>query len=387
MNIGFDFRMGGTAHGGIGRYAFELLKAELQIDKEDRFFVFYNDTVVVDDLRTLDEHVNVELVKVRARHYSLAEQTSFLKVLQGMSLDVMHFPNFNHPILYKKPFVVTIHDMVHHRLSGHKKSRWLYFQGYKYEMQHALLASKAILVPSNSSKQEVLNYFAGVTNKISVIYEGASLQAVSEASVERVKRQYLLTRPYFLFVGTLERKKNIVGLARGFDKLLEKYNLDVDLVFAGKVDTHYPEEKLKALEVKHSNHIVFTGYVNDEDLAALYQGAHAYTNASVNEGFGLPGVEAMRFGLPMAVSNTPVFNEIYDDAAVYFDATSPDDIADKLRLLATDQQYYELLQEKAHFRGQLFDWERTAKETLSVLRAASGKQQVVPVAPDLLAQA
>jgi glycosyltransferase involved in cell wall biosynthesis len=344
--------------------------------------VFYNESVAPADLDVLDQSLNVELVKVTARHYSIAEQTVFLRVLNNTPVDVMFFPNFNHPIWYKKPFVVTIHDMVHHRISGHKKSRWLWFKAYQMEMEHAARGSRAIIAPSEAAKADIAHYFPEANNKISVVYEGAFLEEQPEELAARVKQQFLLTRPYFLFVGTLERKKNIVGLARGFDTLLEKYKLDVDLVYAGKVDAHYPEEKFKALEIKHKDHLVFTGYVEDDVLAALYQGAHAYVNASLNEGFGLPGVEAMRFGLPLAVANTPVFNEVYDNAAMYFDAQNPDDIAEQLRLLAVDRQYYEHKQELAIARSRFFDWHKTAQRTLDILKAASGKPEVIqaPVA-------
>ncbi|MBL8030983.1 MAG: glycosyltransferase family 4 protein [Candidatus Doudnabacteria bacterium] len=385
MNIGFDFRMGGTLNAGIGRYAFELLKAMLAIDPHDTFYVFYNESVAPADLDVLDQSLNVELVKVSARHYSIAEQTVFLRVLNNTPVDVMFFPNFNHPIWYKKPFVVTIHDMVHHRISGHKKSRWLWFKAYQMEMEHAARASRAIIAPSEAAKADIAHYFPEAMDKTSVVYEGAFLEEQPEELVEQVKQRFLLTRPYFLFVGTLERKKNIVGLARGFDVLLDKYKLDVDLVYAGKVDAHYPEEKFKALEIKHKDHLVFTGYVDDETLAALYQGAHAYVNASLNEGFGLPGVEAMRFGLPLAVANTSVFNEVYDNAALYFDARNPDDIAEQLRLLAVDRQYYEHKQEMAIARSRFFDWHKAAQKTLDIVRAASGKPIDLPVSATLLA--
>ncbi|MBP9686403.1 MAG: glycosyltransferase family 4 protein [Candidatus Doudnabacteria bacterium] len=381
MNIGFDFRMGGTRHGGIGRYVSELLRAMVTQAKNDRFIVFYNDQSDPTEIALLHEQVNVELVLVAARHYSIAEQTVFLRVLQQHALDVVHFPNFNHPIFYKRPFVVTVHDMVHHRISGHKKSRWLFFQAYKKEMEHAVVGSRAVIAPTEAAKADILSYFPDVAKKTQVIYEGTTLTEQSRQKVEAVKKQFLLRRPYFLFVGTLERKKNIVGLARGFEALREKYNLDVDLVFAGKADPHYPEEKFRALVGKHKDHIVFTGYVEDDTLAALYQGAHAYANASLNEGFGLPGVEAMHFGLPLAVANTAVFTEVYDDAAVYFDPTDPDDIANQLRLLATDKQFYEQKQERAVARARMFSWERAATETLTVLHGAANGSGVSPAIP------
>jgi glycosyltransferase involved in cell wall biosynthesis len=90
----------------------------------------------------------------------------------------------------------------------------------------------------------------------------------------------------------------------------------------------------------------------------------------------------MRFGLPLAVANTPVFNEVYDNAAMYFDAQNPDDIAEQLRLLAVDRQYYEHKQELAIARSRFFDWHKTAQRTLDILKAASGKPEAIqaPVA-------
>ncbi len=384
MNIGFDFRMGGTQHGGIGRYAFELLKALLAQNTTDAFFIFYNQTTLGEDLAVLQEFPFVTLVPSTARHYSVAEQVSFLRLLNSYPLDVVHFPNFNHPILYKKPFVVTVHDMVHHRLSGHKKSRLAHFYAYKKEMEHALFASRAVIAPSEAARADIAHYYPTVQRKVHVVYEGTTLAEQPLHSVAAVKKNFLLTRPYFLFVGTLERKKNIAALAQGFDLLLEKYHLDVDLVFAGKVDPHYPDEKFKVLASKYADHIVFTGYVDDAVLAALYQGAHAFVSASANEGFGLPGVEAMHFGLPLAVANTAVFTEVYDDAAVYFDAANPEDIAEQLRLLAQDKQFYESKQEKAVGRARNFRWEYAAEQTLQILKAAAGGTPQTPATTPLV---
>lgn len=373
MNIGYDFRLGGPKHAGLGRYAEELLLAMLEQDKDDHFFVIHNDSQERETLAKIDRHINTELVHVPARHYSLAEQVLLPLALRKLELDVILYPNFNHPIFDKTNFVVTIHDLVHHKISGHKKSRWLHFQAYKQIMKHAALKSKAIIAPSVAAKSDIASVYPTVEEKTAVIPEGISLKQQSDEFVKKVKHNFLLSRPYFLFVGTLERKKNTIGLARGFDTLIEKYKLDVDLVFAGKVDKHYPEIRQQTLDVKHKERIVFTGFVTDDELAALYQGAHCYVNASVNEGFGLPGVEAMQFGIPLAVSDTPVFNEVYDDAAVYFDPHSPDDIAEKLRLLATDKKFYETKQVAAANRSQFFSWDKAATETLALLKICAGK--------------
>lgn len=358
--------MGGSINSGIGRYSFELLMHMLSIKSGDKFTVFYHQqNSNPDDIKSLRQ-AGAELVPANFRHYSLAEQYSFPKLLSRHALDLMHFPNFNVPILYDKPFVVTIHDMVHHKISGHKKSRLWKFYAYKYIIEQAAKRAARIISVTEAAKEEIISYLNVSADKILVTYEApATLEHISP-HVTEVKRKYLLSRPYFLFVGTLERKKNIPMLTKGFDVFLSKYKFDMDLVIAGKIDGHYPEIKQQALDITHRNRLVFTDFVSDKDQAALYQAAYAFVSASLHEGFGLPGVEAMQYGLPLLASNTAVFNEVYDNAAIYFDPLDPDDIAEKMKLVASDQQFYKQMQDKSLARAQLFDWNKTARETLDI---------------------
>ena len=112
--------------------------------------------------------------------------------------------------------------------------------------------------------------------------------------------------------------------------------------------------------------LVFTGELDDDDLKAAYGGAYAFVSASLLEGFGLPGLEAMRFGLPLAVSNISVFNEIYGNGAIYFDPEKPESIAQCLNLLAQDRLYYMQVKKKALEWSKIFSWEKCAKETLEI---------------------
>lgn len=368
MKIGIDARMMGKRHGGIGRYVFELSKGLLNSQSGHEFWFFYNqDSVESEDLKAIKTLGAEKLIALNIRHYSLKEQLHFAKVLNSHNLDLVHFPNFNYPLLYKKPFVVTIHDMVHHKISGHKKSRLLQFYAYKKVMESAAKNSNAIITVSKASKTDIVKYLKINPEKIRVIYQGANLNtAVSQDYISSIKKRFLIKRPYFLFVGVLERKKNLISLTRGFDKFISSYGLDMDLVVVGRADPHYPDIRHKALDIKASDRLVFCGEVSDMELSALYAGSYAYTSASLYEGFGLPGVEAMRFGLPLAVSNIETFNEIYDNAAVYFDPLNTNDVAEKLHLLAKDTKFHEQLGLKSEERGRLFDWKKCAEETLKV---------------------
>ncbi|MFA5991693.1 MAG: glycosyltransferase family 1 protein [Candidatus Doudnabacteria bacterium] len=368
--IGLDIRIFGSRMGGIGRYALELFPRILSLDKENSYFLFYNKKSADPmELKVFQQFKNAQLVETNARHYSFAEQTSFLKLLNKYNLDLVHFPNFNVPYFYKKPFVTTIHDMVHHKISGAKKSRLLHFMAYTKIIEAAAKNSRAIITVSEYSKNDIVKYLNVPAEKIYVTYEGSSLNtAVEEELVNEVKKRYLLKRPYILFVGVLERKKNVVNLTRGFDYFLQKYKADMDLVVVGKADSHYPEIKHKALDIKNTSRLVFTGQVEEGELRALYKGAYCFATASLHEGFGLPGVEALSFGLPLLASNIPVFNEIYDNACVYFDPLDPKDIGEKMHLLSRDGKFYGQIQEKSFARSLLFNWDKTVSETLNIYR-------------------
>ncbi len=371
MRIGFDFRMGGSINAGIGRYSFELLQAILNQNNGDHeFIVFYNEfNSTESDLDKL-EKLGAKLVPANYRHYSLSEQLIFAGQLKKQNLDLMHFPNFNVPVLYNKPYVVTIHDMVHHKISGHKKSRiWKYY-AYEYIISKAAHKAKQVITVTESAKNEIIKYLDIPPEKISVTYEAPASHDVKPAELNKIKERYLLSRPYFLFVGTLERKKNIQMLTKAFDLFLSKYKFDMDLVLAGKVDQHYPEVKQQALDISHRNRLVFTGYIEDDEQAALYQGAYAFVTASLHEGFGLPGLEAMRYGVPVLAANTSVFNEVYDNGAIYFDPLNPEDIAEQMKLIASDVQFHAQMQQKSVARVQLFDWQQTAEKTLEVYKQA-----------------
>ncbi len=358
----------GRLHGGIGRYVFELASRIPKLDGQNFYFLFFNPNQSdPGELSQLKKLPNTKLVNAKFRHYSFGEQTLFLRLLNKFKLDLIHFPNFNVPIFYKRPFVVTIHDVVHHKISGAKKSRLPYFLAYKRVITTAIKKSKNVITVSEASKEDIQNYFKIPSEKIKVIYEASFLSPeLSQEQASEVKDKYLIKRPYFLFVGVLERKKNITGLTKGFDNFLFKYKYDMDLVIAGKADPHYPEIKFQAMEIKHKDRLIFTGGVDDEDLAALYQNAFAFVSASLHEGFGLPGVEALTFGLPLIVSNIKVFNEIYDNAAIYFEPNNPADIAEKMNLLVNDGLFYNKLQEDALKRSLIYSWENTARETINV---------------------
>ncbi len=164
----------------------------------------------------------------------------------------------------------------------------------------------------------------------------------------------------------MERKKNLLNLVKAFDILKDKFNLNVQLVLAGKADPHYPEIQEQVKEIKYRKDLILTGVVSEKEKYALYKGAEAFVSGSLFEGFGLPGVEAMSLGIPLVVSNTEVFNEVYDNGAIYFDPHDPEDMAQKINFLLSDEKYRALIANNAYTRAQYFSWDLAARRTLEV---------------------
>lgn len=373
MRIGFDYRLGGSINAGIGRYSFELLKTMLEQNRGDEFVVIYNQNNVLAEDLAVFEALGAKLVPTKIRHYSLAEQLWLPKILKSLKLDLMHFPNFNVPVYCPVPYVVTIHDVVHHKISGHKRGRVWKFRAYKYVIENAAKKARLILTVTEFAKKEIVQYLNVSADKVQVIYEAMGSRPEKITPAQSLKKKFLLSRPYILFVGTLERKKNLPFLAKAFDLFLSKYNYDMDLVITGKTDLHYPEIRQQMLQVGRANRMVFTGFVSDADQAGLYEGAYAFITPSLHEGFGLPALEAMRYGVPVLAANTEVFNEVYDNAAIYFDPTDLNDLADNLNLLVSDQPFYTRMSLLGKERSAMFDWQETAQQTLSAYHSVFHK--------------
>jgi glycosyltransferase involved in cell wall biosynthesis len=363
MKIGIDLRMGDPEY-GIGRYGLELTKALLEADKENRYVLFVRD-VMKFRKAGFEHYSNARLVEANYRHYSIAEQVVFPMLLLRQDLDLMHFLNFNVPLAYRKPYVVTIHDVVHVRLPGNKRRRVFHRIAMRTVLQSAADHAKRVLTVSQFSKREIVDVLKTPAYKIDVIYEAATPVTTNESDTIAARQRFGINKPYVLFVGVMERKKNLISLARGFDMLKEKYQQNIQLVIAGKKDVHYPEIANSIKAITYGKDVILTGVVSDREKYSLLKGSLAFVSASLFEGFGLPGLEAMSVGVPLVVANTDVFNEVYDNGAIYFDPVDPSDIAQKLFFILNDEKYRAQVANHAYVRAQSFSWHRAALQTLA----------------------
>lgn len=369
MRIGIDCRMFKSSFTGIGRYTFELVKNLQKLDTTNEYILFFNDP---EYSAFTPSQPNFKKVLVNAEHYSMSEQTKFLRILNKQHLDLMHFTHFNAPILYKKPFVVTIHDITHTLFPGRKMKSLPYRLAYQKVIKSAIQKSKKIIAVSNNTKQDLETIFHAPAEKIHTIYEGANeefRQLTDEVRAEYTKiinDKYGITKPYLLYTGVHRYHKNLVRLIQAF-KLLTANHPDLKLVITGKDDPLYPEVNEEVFHQSVQGKVIFTGLVPEDDLIALYNLSLAYVFPSLYEGFGLPILEAMQCGTVVCASNVSSIPEIAGEKnAVFFDPLNPEDMAAKIEGAIADPALQWKLIQNGFARVKDFSWEKMARELLAL---------------------
>lgn len=366
MKIGLDLRMIGGGS-GISRYITELTHSILSLDKTNQYVLFFRGADKSADYR----QYNHKIVIADIPHYSFAEQTKFLGVLNKEKLDLVHFPHFNVPVFYKKPFVVTIHDLTHTLFPGRKKSRILHRLAYNLVFNSAIFKAKKIIAVSNATKSAILEHFSVDPNKISVVYEGFSSKYFMVDKLDafnKVSNRFGITKPYILYVGEWRRYKNLPMLAKAFQKLIDK-GLDMELVLTGNPDPYYPEIKATVYQIRSRERIIAPGRVPDEELNLLYNGTTLFVLPSLIEGFGLPPLEAAASGVPVACSDIAALREIMGQGAEYFDPNNLNNMVDVLYKLLMDEKRIEELANLALSRSKHFSWKKAGSETIKVYQS------------------
>lgn len=349
---------------GIDRYISELTHEIFKLDKKNSYVLFFRDA----DKSTGYKDYGHKIVVTGIGHYSYAEQTRLPQILNREKLDLVHFPHFNVPLFYRKPFVATIHDLTHTQIPGKKKSRWYKRMAYNIVIAHAVKSARKIIAVSQNTKNEIMEYFKVPSGKIQVIYEGANqnFKMINKRDAfDYVSNRFGIAKPYILYVGVWRRYKNVESLSQAFDRLKEK-NPGYQLVLAGESDPFYPEIKDKIMNIKHNADLKVLGRVPDEDLPYLYNAADLFVLPSTSEGFGLTLLEAANCGVPVACSDIPVLREIMGNGAEYFDPKNIENIADVISGILANPHRSEELANLGLSRTKHFSWKKAAEETIKL---------------------
>lgn len=226
---------------------------------------------------------------------------------------------------------------------------------------------------SESTKADICHYYSINPEKIFIIPPAPSKEIfhpISDKTIlENMKQKFNIDAPYILSLATIEPRKNISFLVDAFIKMIKQNpSFTHKLVLCGAKGWGFDRlfEKVK----EYQNRIVVTGFVQDQDLAALYSGAEFFVYPSLYEGFGLPPVEAMSCKVPVIVSDRSSLPEVVDDAGLYVDPSNVDDLVEQMTLLVEDENLRRQLSEKGYQQAQSFNWEKSAKSAKQAFESA-----------------
>ncbi|MDD4351728.1 MAG: glycosyltransferase family 1 protein [Candidatus Gracilibacteria bacterium] len=369
MRIGIDTRMYSPKFTGIGRYVKELIDHITKLDTENEYILFFNDE---EYSQYMAPNARVSKRRVKAKHYSLAEQTSFTKALNTEELDLVHFTHFNAPILYKKPSIVTLHDLTLTKFPDEERSNFVKKFGYQMTIKNIVQKAKRIITVSANTKEDTVQYLGAKIEKIKVIYEGVGSEfkpIQDAAALSAVKQKYGITKPFFLYVGAWRKHKNLVMLVKAFNLFKNSHGLDYQLVIAGGNQDQNSEVLKTIQDFGLKAHIVTPGYIDDLDLPALYSAATAFTFPSLYEGFGLPILESMACGTATLLANSSSMPEVAgQDNAIFFDPNSMEQIAENMYKIVTDEALRTSLEQKGLERAKQFTWQKMAEQTLAIYK-------------------
>lgn len=371
---------------GFGRFTRELLAALIEVDTQNEY-LFFADGQTAATCTFPSEAALVPARTDRAAtdaasssgRRSFRDVWALTRTVLAQDLDLFFFPAVYsyYPILNRVKIVLTIHDVIADHHPGETFPNWKLKYFWKLKQRVALFQTDQLLTVSKYSKRSIGDYFGVPAPRISVITEGP--HAAFEPLPDGDLMNEVLTRHgleaderFLLYVGGISPHKNLGTLVEAFHDLIkDEGQADLKLVLVGDYaddafHSDYPRLKAQIEAFDLEERVHFTGFVPDKDLAYLYNAASLLCFPSLEEGFGLPAVEAMACGTPVVASNRGSLPEIVGDAGRLFDPTSPRELQTVLKKVLSRPSLQDEMQQRGLARAEQFTWERAAEQTIDV---------------------
>jgi glycosyltransferase involved in cell wall biosynthesis len=364
MKIAFDLRRIGNP--GIGRYMKCLVEAITAQAPENQYLL-----ILPPDGQNLVDAPEAAKICPRLKYYSLREQVELPRILRRHKVDLLHSPHFLLPLLRPCPSVATIHDVIYLACPQDLPSRSGRFY-YRAMMNACARMATRIITDSEHSRKEIVRYLRPDPEKIDVIYPGVDpgFHSVTEVmQLEAVRCRFGIDREFILSVGIYKLRKNHAGLLRAFQSCLAN-GMQAQLVIAGPMAEGEAGLRRLASELGVAEQVIFTGFVDDADLRALYSAARIYVCPSLYEGFGFTVLEAMACGAPVVCARATSLPEVAGKAALYFDPHDLGEMARQLVRVFSDDALRASLIEQGQQNLQRFNWAETTRQTLAVYHRA-----------------
>jgi glycosyltransferase involved in cell wall biosynthesis len=364
----------GYRQAGVSRYTEHLLRWLPTVAPDDQFVVFASRSATdggredrfPPSLSWALSRFPTERPEVRIAW----EQTVGPIALQRQRVDLVHGPVNISPLLVRSPSVVTVHDLaflVYPEQYPGAKQRYLNLM-----TSLSVRRAKRIIAVSDSTRADIVRYYGVHPERVVVVPNGVDPDFAPVSDPDRLKalrERHRLPEHFILFVGTLQPRKNLVGLLRAYARV--KDEVAWPLVVVGAPGWLYESVFHEAHWLGIADRIIFAGYAEPDALPLWYSAATVFVYPSLYEGFGLPLLEAMACGTPVITSATSSLPEVAGDAAICVNPTDVAALASALERLIQQPALHAELRERGLARAREFSWERTARETAEVYRRAS----------------
>jgi len=309
----------------------------------------------------------LKVKKITAKYeipiYSLREQLALPYYYKKLKADFIHYPNFNSSFCPSIPFVVTICDLIYYLFPEACPNKLGHLYA-KAMLRHSAKKSKSIITISSFSKNDIIKYLGVPEAKVNPMYIGVNQEYHPVEPAKDLLKKYHIRGKYILYLGNHEHRKNIVGLIKAYFK--SECRKDYYLVIGGKKDLRRKEiyEIIDRLAI--GERVVFTGYIQQEDIPALYSAADLFVFPSFYEGFGLPPLEAMACGTPVVCSNAASLPESVGDAAIMVEPEEIETLAGAMDRVLENESIQKHLIARGFEQAKKFSWENTARATIKV---------------------
>lgn len=352
---------------GTELYSARLIEYLAKIDTSNTYYL-YTPTPPAGELAKLPKNFVWKVIPFKKLWTHIRLPIALLQDKPDVLFVPAHVLPFFSPV---KKTVTTIHDIA----SEVFPEAYTTFQRWYFRVttKRALASVSAIITPSQSTKNDLVRIFQAPGSKTHVIWLGFDQDRFGKPV--KLSSTIKELQPYFLMLGRLEKRKNTVKAIQAFVQLRQETLQEDDaeirpkLVLIGKPGFGYEEVEMAIAQVPQNlqKDIIRPGYLSDDEVAEYMAGATAFLYPSLYEGFGIPVLEAMSAGIPVITSDTSANPEVADDAAVYVDPQSADELAQVMKIFATDELSRTEIAKKGKERIKAFSWEKMARETLAIL--------------------
>jgi glycosyltransferase involved in cell wall biosynthesis len=373
LHIAIDAHSVGAQLGGNESYATNLIEALAEIDQTNRYTIYVTKKAALD--RFLRRWPNFE-VKLTLPHTPLVRiPLTLSRELRRHPVDLLHV-QYTAPPFTPCPVVTTIHDLAFEHLpETFKRRSWMQL---RLTVRRTARRAARIITVSEYSRQDIIRTYGIAPERITVTPEAASARfspITNETELSRIRERYGIQSDYILSLSSIQPRKNLVRLIEAYS-CLRRMRPEVKLpklVLAGKRGWLESETFRAAKHSEFSSDILFTGYVADAALPALYSGAICFIYPSYFEGFGLPVVEAMQCGVPVITGNRTSLPEVVGKAGLLFDPFDNSKLVEAMTRILDSPDLRADLREQGLKRAAGFTWQTTARLTLQTYQLAANR--------------